>query len=218
MDMTTTERKLRDGTVSATESTVHYVEAGTGDPVILVHGYADFSTWRVWEANVADLSAERRVIALDLPGYGESEFRGRDKPVDFLDWFETYAQILYDVIYGLDLGPAALCGLSAGGCASLLATTKWPNDVSKLILVDSAGSQAADRWAAIQQPTLIVWQREDKLISVGQGQILREAIPNSRIEILEGNGAGIEPHQWHWPQALNPERFNQLALEFLRDV
>ena len=52
---------------------------------------------------------------------------------------------------------------------------------------------------------------------VSAGKTLAAAIPNSRLEILEGNSAGIEPHQWHWSQALNPGRFNDLVLWFLSE-
>ena len=144
--MTETEIPLREATVDLPGASVHYVESGSGSPVIFTHGYADFSTWRVWQANLPTISAEYRAIGLDLPGYGESKFLEREKPTEFLDWFETYSHTLHDFIEALDLAPVTLCGLSAGGCASMLVAEQWPSLVSKLILVDSAGSEAADRW------------------------------------------------------------------------
>lgn len=43
---------------------------GTGKPLLLVHGLG--STWRTWEPVLGGLSAQREVIAVDLPGFGET--------------------------------------------------------------------------------------------------------------------------------------------------
>jgi pimeloyl-ACP methyl ester carboxylesterase len=51
---------------------VRYVEAGTDDPaLVLVHGWA--SDKRVWQPHIGPLSAAHRVLAIDLPGHGESD-------------------------------------------------------------------------------------------------------------------------------------------------
>ena len=47
---------------------VHYAEAGQGDPVVMIHGYAPISSWHVWDANIPAIAGVRRVLALDLPG------------------------------------------------------------------------------------------------------------------------------------------------------
>lgn len=203
---------LKDGTVEVTGGRMHYVEKGAGDPLILVHGFAPISSWKVWNANIRALSTQRRVIAVDLPGYGDST---GERSTDFGQWFSTYSHAVHDLISALQLAPASLCGLSAGGAACLTLTTKWPAEVDRLVLVDSAGGEAAERWRSIEQPALLVWQQEDAIVPVEQGHKLHEALPNSRLEVLQGNAAGIDPHEWHWSQALNPDRFNELVLEFL---
>ena len=68
---------------------------------------------------------------------------------------------------------------------------------------------------SIQVPTLMFWQREDRVVPLEQGERLHSAIAGSRLEVFEGNAAGIDPHDWHWAHALNPERFNELASAFL---
>lgn len=206
--------ELKDGSVDVTGGTMHYVEKGSGPALVLVHGYAPISTWRVWEANIDALAGTRRVIAVDLPGYGESD-RSEGRPSDFGEWFSVYALNVHELISWLDIGPVALVGLSAGGGASLMLASQWPLDVERLILVDSAGSQTAERWGSIEAHTLLVWQKEDQIVPVEEGEKLAQAIPNSRLEILEGNAAGIDPHDWHWSQALNPDRFNEVVLDFV---
>ncbi len=214
--MTTAIPELTDGAVEISTGEMHFVEKGSGAPVILVHGYAPISSWRVWQANIDALATVRRVIAVDLPGYADSAIPPEGKPTDFEEWFSTYARCVHELIESLELAPAAVCGLSAGGAACLTLAVKWPDDVERIILVDSAGSQALERWRGLQKPALLIWQREDRLTPLPEGRKLHEAIPGSRLEILEGNDAGIEPHDWHWSQALNPDRFNRLALEFLK--
>src|SRR5215213_7102096 len=52
-------------------SRVNYVEMGQGPPVVLVHGLS--GCWPNWLENIPHLAKRHRVIALDLPGFGESE-------------------------------------------------------------------------------------------------------------------------------------------------
>lgn len=49
---------------------MHHVRRGTGTPLLLIHGLG--GTWRSWEPVLDDLAARREVIAVDLPGFGET--------------------------------------------------------------------------------------------------------------------------------------------------
>lgn len=51
-------------------STMNFVRRGSGQPLLLVHGLG--SSWRNWESVLPQLSVQREVIALDLPGFGDS--------------------------------------------------------------------------------------------------------------------------------------------------
>ena len=50
---------------------LHYVSGGSGPPVVFVHGFG--STWKMWEPALKAFAAKHRVIAIDLPGLGQSE-------------------------------------------------------------------------------------------------------------------------------------------------
>jgi pimeloyl-ACP methyl ester carboxylesterase len=110
---------------------IHYVEAGSGPVVILLHGLgADVSSWA---ATVGPLSQKYRVIAPDQVGFGRS-----DKPminyriatlVDFLDAF--YKE--------LKIEKASLVGNSLGGWTAAAFAIAHPEKVERLALVDAAG-------------------------------------------------------------------------------
>jgi pimeloyl-ACP methyl ester carboxylesterase len=98
---------------------IRYVDQGTGEPVVLVHGYTSVIE-RAWiETGVfPNLAKDYRVIALDLRGHGKS-----DKPHDP----KAYAELGQDVVRLLDhlnIARAHIVGYSLGGVitAKLLTT------------------------------------------------------------------------------------------------
>ena len=54
----------------------HYVEAGAGEAVVFIHGLPE--SWFSWHYQIAEVSKEYRVIAVDLKGYGQSDKRDGD--------------------------------------------------------------------------------------------------------------------------------------------
>lgn len=108
----------------------HYLEAGAGRPLLLFHGLgASVATWR---DNIVPLSQEFRVIAVDLPGHGDS-----DKPdIDYSP--DTIVRFIGDFAQALDLERPAIIGNSVGGALGLMTALRYPELVSGLVLVDSA--------------------------------------------------------------------------------
>jgi 2-hydroxy-6-oxonona-2,4-dienedioate hydrolase len=118
-------------TVEVFGQKIHYLEAGTGPNVILLHGLGADAT--NWAANTAVLSKSFHVYVPDQIGFGES-----DKPlinyrvgtlVDFLDGF----------CKKLGIAKASIVGNSLGGWAAMGFTLAHPDKVEKMVLVDSAG-------------------------------------------------------------------------------
>ena len=87
---------------------LYYEDYGTGQPVVLIHGWPLSS--RSWEKQVpALLNAGYRVIAYDRRGFGQSS-----RPASGYD-YDTLADDLHAVMSRLDLRSAALVGFSMGG-------------------------------------------------------------------------------------------------------
>jgi non-heme chloroperoxidase len=92
---------------------LHVVEWGSGRPILLVHGYT--STYGDWLPVVPGLlEAGHRVLAMDLPGHGESA-GGRSGPITP----DRLADAVRAVLEHFDLRDAVLCGHSLGGMAVL---------------------------------------------------------------------------------------------------
>ena len=49
---------------------MHHIRRGAGKPLLLIHGLG--GSWRSWQTILDPLAAEREVIAIDLPGHGET--------------------------------------------------------------------------------------------------------------------------------------------------
>lgn len=119
---------------------VRYVEAGDGPVVLLLHGLAD--SLLSWYCNIDPLAeAGYRVIALDLPGSGES-----DKP-DHLDYDPgSAAEFIYEFCQELEIEKLSVVGNSAGGLIVGLLSLEHPDLVENLVLVDSAGLGREVSW------------------------------------------------------------------------
>jgi non-heme chloroperoxidase len=95
------------GTENSTDIDLYYEDHGTGQPVVLIHGYPlDGSSWE--KQTAALLEAGHRVITYDRRGFGKSS-----KPTTGYD-YDTFATDLKTVLDTLDLRDAVLVGFSMG--------------------------------------------------------------------------------------------------------
>jgi pimeloyl-ACP methyl ester carboxylesterase len=112
---------------------VHYVQAGEGPAVLLLHGVG--TSLVTWNRNIGPLAAAGfRVLALDLPGHGDS-----DKPRHLSYDPVAGAILIQQFMAHLGLERLSLVGNSAGGLIVSLFALKYPERVERLVLVASGG-------------------------------------------------------------------------------
>lgn len=115
---------------------VHYLEAGTGHPVVLLHGSGPGATAHTnFAENIAPLAEHFRVIAIDMPGWGESDTQtektGRD-----------HVAALIAILDAVGVEKAALVGNSMGGMTAVTTAIKHPYRVSHLITMGAPAPTA----------------------------------------------------------------------------
>ncbi|RJP25559.1 MAG: alpha/beta hydrolase [Candidatus Abyssobacteria bacterium SURF_5] len=115
----------------------HYVAKGQEDePIIFIHGFS--SSLYTWSACLDAIAQQHRVYSLDLEGFGFSEKPAIEYTVD------RYADFMIGFMDALNIKSAVLCGNSMGGNISWRTALKYPDRVSKLILVDASGYPSKD--------------------------------------------------------------------------
>ncbi len=112
---------------------IHYLTAGEGSPVLLLHGGGVDSASLSYGFSIGPISHMHRVLAPDWPGYGNS-----DKPeIEYT--IAYYIDFLGHFMDALGLERVSLVGFSMGGAIALGFTLQSPQRVDKLVLVDSYG-------------------------------------------------------------------------------
>lgn len=112
--------------------TVAYREAGTGFPVVLLHGIGSQSG--SWVPQLEALAPRFRVIAWDAPGYGESDPLDGSAPAA-----ADYAVALAGLLDSLSIERAMLVGSSLGALMAGAFAARWPARVAGLVLLNPAG-------------------------------------------------------------------------------
>jgi pimeloyl-ACP methyl ester carboxylesterase len=108
---------------------MHYLTAGRGPVVILLHGYTQTS--RMWRPLIPRLASRFTVIAPDLPGIGDSGV-----PKDGLD-MKTAAIRIHALAKSLGIQKASVVGHDIGLMIAYAYAAQFPNEVEKLVVMDA---------------------------------------------------------------------------------
>ena len=160
---------------------IHLLEAGQGPAVLLLHG-ARFSsqTWR--ELGTVELLARQgfRVLAPDLPGYGESE-ASDIAPERFL---ASILPLIAD-------RPVAVVSPSMSGSFAFPLLERRPSFVTGFVAVAPVGiSESLDVLSGSRLDALVIWGGKDKVVAPKLSRALADALPNSRrVEIAGASHA-----------------------------
>jgi pimeloyl-ACP methyl ester carboxylesterase len=107
-----------------------YREAGSGPPVLLLHGWPTSSF--LWREVMKPIARRNRVLALDLPAFGES-----DKPLEESYGFDFFESAIDGFLESLGIDQVAIGGHDVGGPIALHWALKRPERVTKVALLNT---------------------------------------------------------------------------------
>jgi pimeloyl-ACP methyl ester carboxylesterase len=122
-------------TVEAAGLSTNYLEQGSGDPVILIHGSGPGVTgYANWRLTLPVLAEHFRAIAPDAAGFGYTERRqGQEYNLDF------WVRHLLEFMDAIDVEKAHFVGNSFGGALTMALATRHPDRVDRIVLMGAAG-------------------------------------------------------------------------------
>jgi pimeloyl-ACP methyl ester carboxylesterase len=168
------EGRLRFESINTAAGRLSTLCAGTGEPVICIHGLG--GTKASFLPTVAALAGSYRVVAVDLPGFGES-----DKPIGAPYDAAWFAGAVFSLMDALELDDAHLVGNSMGGRIAIEAGLTRPERVQSLSLLSPALAWLSDRrWAPVVKalrPELGLVQLAPKQLTEG---LVRRMIPGAQ--------------------------------------
>jgi pimeloyl-ACP methyl ester carboxylesterase len=145
-------------TTSVDGAEVNYVEMGSGEPtLLLVHGLS--GSWQNWLETIPHFARTHRVVALDLPGFGDSPLPPWEISI------KAYGGFLCDFCKTVGIGDCVVVGNSMGGFVAAEAAIDSPGRFERLVLVSAAGisharmrsepAEMAGRFAVATSPLVL---------------------------------------------------------------
>jgi haloacetate dehalogenase len=179
-------------TVEANGIRQHYVEAGNGPTVVLLHGFPE--TYYAWRHQIPVLAQHFRVIAPDLRGYGAT-----DKPAAGYDK-RTMANDLVALLDKLDVNRIALVGHDRGARVATRFAKDHPHRLDRLVVMDNV-------------PTRVVAERLNAQIAKAYWFFLFHQVPDLPEALIAGNERVWLRHfftDWCYdPTAISGEAFEE---------
>src|SRR5881392_3506448 len=123
------QKRIEDRFGNVNGVRLHYLITGKGDPVILLHGYAENS--HMWRPLMAQLAKSHTVIAPDLRGFGQSS-----KPMTGYDK-KTVAQDIHALALSLGYHREIVVGHDIGLMVAYAYAAQYPNEVDRIALMDA---------------------------------------------------------------------------------
>lgn len=189
--------------ISVRGAKIHYFEAGTqtANPILFLHG-ASFSaqTWR--EIGTLQLLADRgyHVLAIDLPGYGNSQSPSVPR--------EGFLLLLLEE---LNLQQLVVVSPSMSGGYSLPLMVSHPEKLSGFVAVAPVGiAKYREQLKGVQVPTLAIWGSNDRIVPISDADLLVQLIPNTQKVILKDAG--------HACYMRATDEFHQSLIQFLNNI
>jgi pimeloyl-ACP methyl ester carboxylesterase len=178
---------------------MNVIDWGEGPALVFVHGLS--GSWPNWLEQLPVFAGSRRVIAMDLPGFGHSPM-----PVEQIT-ISGYARILDELLGKLGVSAATLVGNSMGGFVSAELAIAFPQRVERLVLVSAAGISTNGRRDV--QRAVPALRRVEKIAGAYTAWVAAHSDMVVRYPALRNAALGLITRH---PSRLNPA----LAAEQLR--
>jgi 2-hydroxymuconate-semialdehyde hydrolase/2-hydroxy-6-oxo-octa-2,4-dienoate hydrolase len=131
----TTSTAVAQRTIDAAGIETSYLEAGAGDPVIMLHGSGPgVSALANWQQNIPMLSQRFRVLAPDIVGFGATE-----RADDIVYSLGTWTDHVWAFLDAHGIEKTAIVGNSLGGRIALQMATDRPDRITKMVLMGTPG-------------------------------------------------------------------------------
>jgi pimeloyl-ACP methyl ester carboxylesterase len=126
---------LEPRTIDAAGSETSYLEAGAGEPVVMLHGSGPgVSAMANWQQNIRTLSQRFRVLAPDIVGFGATQ-----RPDDVVYSLRTWTDHIWAFLDAHSIEKTAIVGNSLGGRIALQIATDRPDRITKMVLMGTPG-------------------------------------------------------------------------------
>ena len=213
---------FREGYVEADGAPIRYLEAGEGTPLVHLHGAGGLRLTPAHEA----LSRRFRVVAFEMPGFGQSPDNPGTRTM--ADLAATMAR----AIEHLGVDACHVMGTSFGGKTALWLALQAPQQVRSLVLEAPAAIRPAGftpgaasapialrlrgpdrdeelerRLPGLAAPTLVLFGTEDDVIPPAMGRLYKTLIPSCHLVFVYAAGHRISTDR--------PEAFTDVVLDFL---
>lgn len=109
---------------------IAFTVEGKGKTIVLLHGFLESST--IWKNVVSAFRETHQIITIDLLGHGKTEKLG------YIHSMETMAETVHAVLAELKVEKTSIIGHSMGGYVALAFAEKFPQQLEKLILLNSS--------------------------------------------------------------------------------
>jgi pimeloyl-ACP methyl ester carboxylesterase len=168
-------------------------------PLVFVHGLS--GCWANWLEQLPVLAAERRVVTLDLPGFGYSPMPADTHPLTI----SGYARLLDRLLGELGIDAAAVVGNSMGGFISAELAIAFPQRVERLVLISAAGiSTTGHRGSTRAVP--VIRRLETVLAATGAWVASKSDTVARRARLREALLNVVTRHPSRLPAALAAEQ------------
>jgi pimeloyl-ACP methyl ester carboxylesterase len=126
---------LKPRTIDAGGIQTSYLEAGAGQPVVMLHGSGPgVSAMANWQHNIGALSQRFRVLAPDIVGFGATQ-----RPDDIVYSLRTWTDHVWAFLDAHGIHETAIVGNSLGGRIALQMATDRPDRITKMVLMGAPG-------------------------------------------------------------------------------